>query len=181
MIEETAFASSTSECVIQPYTYPVFNSDSQESPVGIITVFLKTYHWSRSQEATGNRVQGKIPSFIAKGEMLMRTQCSMRCSDEEGDGQSSLSTWFLTRFFLINLKSTKTFRVFDDMRAFPGRLNEDRSPILNVNATIPWFGVSPTYKKGDWWAQNFVSFYFLPPDQMWPMVTLLLPPWTHFP
>lgn len=103
--------------------------------------------------------------------MLMRTQCSLRCSDEEGDGQSSLSTWFLTRFFLINLKSTKTFRVFDDMRAFPGRLNEDRSPILNVNATIPWFGVSPTYKKGDWWAQNFVSFYFLPPDQMWSMVT----------
>lgn len=171
VIEETAFASSTSECVIQLYTLNS-NSDSQESPAGIITVLLKAYHCSRSQEAAGNgtgqdSLTVSLFFFIAKGEMLMRKQWSLWCSDEKGDGQSSLSTWFY-------LKSTKRFSVFDDMRAFPGRLKEDRSPTLNVNANILWCGVSPTYKKkSDRWAQNFISFFFLPPDPMrpWPHVS----------
>lgn len=56
VIEETAFASSTSECIIQLYTHKS-NSDSQESPVGIITVLLKAYH-SLLRMSRGHRKQG---------------------------------------------------------------------------------------------------------------------------
>lgn len=81
-IEETAVHYYLPKSVLQLYTH-TSNSDSQESPVGIIIVFSKACHCSRSQETPGNRIWGKVPltshfpSFIAKEEIFMRKQCSL--------------------------------------------------------------------------------------------------------